>query len=238
MKLICAPFAGAIRKDFDSFISCFGEEWEVCLIDYPGHGSRRREPYAKNFSELAEKSALQVTALLVQNEPYVLMGYSMGSIVVYEMVVRGLVPAPKLLVEASHRPPNLEWASKSFVHLDDRDFWKQLKKLGAMGNVQESFLENKVYRRMFFDPIREDYRIISTYQRKMQKIHGVPAICFYSPSDVPEEEMNQWKLFFENEADFYQMGENHFFLYDHYSEMAAIIQEQMKNQLDTKKRGK
>ena len=222
MRLICVPFAGALKRNFDDFASFFGEGWEVTVLEYPGHGTRRKEDYAEDFDKLTFDMAEQVRSVACEND-YVLMGYSMGSIVAYEMVVKGLVPKPKLLVEASHRPPNIEWDSKNYVHLDDRTFWSKIKLLGAMDGMDESLLDNRVYRRMYFDPIRQDYRLISTYKSHTDKIEGVPAVCLYSPEDVPDDEMKQWSMFFDNKTDIYPLGDDHFFIFDHGEEMARII---------------
>lgn len=228
MRLICVPFAGALKRNFDGFASCFDDGWNITVLDYPGHGSRYREAFAADFDRLVEDMAEQVKDL-AGSEDYVLFGYSMGSIVAYEMTVRELIPKPKLLVEASHRPPNIEWESKTYIHLDDRTFWSKIKLLGAMDDMDESLLDNSVYRRMYFIPIREDYRLISTYKANTGKISGVPAICFYSPDDVPDDEMDQWRIFFDRKIEIHPLGDNHFFMFDHAGEMAEMIKEKMKS---------
>lgn len=228
MRLICVPFAGALKRNFDGFAACFDGEMEVTVLEYPGHGSRYREPFAEDFDKLAENMAEQVISA-ASGEDYVLFGYSMGSIAAYEMAVRELIPRPKLIVEASHRPPNIEWDSKTYIHLDDRTFWSKIKLLGAMDGMDESLLDNNVYRRMYFNPIREDYRLISTYKANRKKISGVPAVCFYSPKDVPDDEMDQWRMFFDEDIEIYPMGDDHFFIFDHAEEMAGIIKEKIKS---------
>ena len=84
MRLICVPFAGALKRNFDDFASFFGEGWEVTVLEYPGHGTRRKEDYAEDFDKLTFDMAEQVRSVACEND-YVLMGYSMGSIVAYEM---------------------------------------------------------------------------------------------------------------------------------------------------------
>ena len=235
MKLIIVPFAGGLKRDFDDFISRFDESWDIHVLEYPGHGSRRTESYAKDFADLVEIMAKDVCNIVTNpandgicddgaDSEYILFGYSMGSIVSYEMAVRNLIPKPKLIVEASHRPPNIEWESKTYVSLDDRTFWSKIRLLGAMDNMEESLLDNRVYRRMYFDPIRQDYRLISTYKARCEKVPGVPAVCFYSKQDVPDDEMYQWKLFYDD-IKIYPMGDNHFFIFDHAEEMADIIKD-------------
>jgi len=221
MRLIVIPFAGALKRDFDDFSSCFPEDWEIAVLEYPGHGSRRKEPFASDFDSLTRNMALSVCEA-AGDEDYLLFGYSMGSIVAYEMAVKGLIPKPRLIVEASHRPPNIEWDSKTYVHLDDRTFWSRIKLLGAMNEMDESILDNRVYRRIYFDPIREDYRLISTYKRNNEKISDVKALGFYSPNDVPPDAMEQWSMFYDD-IEYIPMGDDHFFIFSHAKEMADKI---------------
>ncbi|MBO4578773.1 MAG: thioesterase [Clostridiales bacterium] len=226
MKLICVPFAGALKRNFDGFAACFDDTRDITVLEYPGHGSRYREAFAADFDSLSEDMAEQVIKTAAGDD-YVLFGYSMGSIVSYEMTVRNLIPKPKLLVEASHRPPNIEWESKTYVHLDDHTFFSKIKLLGAMDEMDESLLDNNVYRRMYFNPIREDYRLISTYKTNNKKICGVPALCFYSPKDVPDDEMDQWKMFFDDDIEIIPLGDNHFFIFEHAEEMAEMIKQKI-----------
>ena len=85
-QLFCYTYAGgnasffeAIEKDLPAF--------ELVKPDYAGHGARRKEPFYRDFTELADDLFARFRAEYAGGE-YALFGYSMGAITVAEVLKR------------------------------------------------------------------------------------------------------------------------------------------------------
>ena len=79
-QIFCYTYAGgnasffeAIEKDLPAF--------ELVKPDYAGHGARRKEPFYRDFTELADDLFARFRAEYAGVE-YALFGYSMGAITV------------------------------------------------------------------------------------------------------------------------------------------------------------
>ncbi len=55
----------------------------------------------------------------------------------------------------------------------------------------------------------------------------IPATVFYSEEDTPLREMEQWEKYFVGKIEFIRFDGNHFFIQQHYREMAEIISERL-----------
>lgn len=224
IQLFCIPYAGGTAEAFDGIRKYLPEEIELTALDYAGHGTRRKEAYYPSFDDMAKDMAEQMNARIDKSLETAVFGYSMGSVVAYEMLAQGRVDADvSKLFFAAHEAPGEQWGSASYVRMDDLEFAHKLMEFGGFDRFEDRFLQNKYFRKMFFEPIREDYRLIADYRLKHDEKLSGDAVFFYAPQDVSAEAVRKWSARFEKEPEYIEIGRNHFFLKEYPEELAGLI---------------
>lgn len=225
MKLICVPYAGGTTEIFSDFTSHFSEAVQVIALDYAGHGKRRKEPYYEHFNDMVCDMASEINKITENGESIALFGYSMGSVVVYEILAQKLLHAKaKYVMLASHEAPSEEWDSKKFSEESEEDFFLEIQKMGGFVGVDTSILQNRFFRRLHFDPLYADYLLIGDYKMSSAVKLPVEATFYYSKNDMTKEQAEVWRDFFEGELEIIEIGKNHFFINEHAKEMAEHAQ--------------
>ena len=223
-KLFCIPYAGGTADFFDSLIGSLAEEMEGFSTDFPGHGKRLKEPFCTTWDELLQDVADHINNRLEPGDPYVLLGYSMGSILAYDLLSENMLKTrPCHVFFASHAAPHIEWPSKQYYQLDDEALLEVLRPKGGFDKVNAELLKNRLFRRMFFLPMRADYDLIGQYQMKRDCRIDLPATVLYAGQDVPPEEAHTWERFLRPDTGWYDFSGKHFFLREHTEEVADLI---------------
>lgn len=55
----------------------------------------------------------------------------------------------------------------------------------------------------------------------------IPTVVFYSEQDTPRVELERWRKYFTGSCEFVEYTGTHFFINEHYREMAALIRERL-----------
>lgn len=222
-QLFCFTYAGGTRRFFD-VIENELRGIDLVTIDYAGHGDRHTEPFYQNFDELADDMFREVKDRLCGE--YAFFGYSMGSIALVEVLkrmIRSEMPPPIHVFLAAHEP-----RTKSELlgfTADELDEWVKERTI-QFGGIPERLLKNKVFWRIYLPIYRADYSIINTYKFELLDLKtNIPATIFYSETDTPLAKMKQWERYFS--CEFHQFEGTHFFIQQHHTEMAEIIQARM-----------
>lgn len=222
-QLFCFTYAGGNASFFDEIEKSL-TEYDIVKLEYSGHGTRHKEPYYTSFDELADDMYSLVKESYVGGE-YALLGYSMGSISLAEVLRRILgtdvFPNPSHVFLAAHQPTTrTEIVDMSDGELDEYVKDRTLK----FGTVPDVLLKNDVFWRMYLPIFRADYSLLAKYKFEDLKLKTtIPATVFFSETDTPIEDMLQWKSYFKGNCDYHCFEGNHFFIQEHYEEMASII---------------
>ena len=86
MQLFCFTYAGGSADFYNQIEPFIASDIEVVKLEYSGHGKRRKEPNYESFNDLTEDMYSLIKEYMRVNENYALMGYSMGSIVLVEVL--------------------------------------------------------------------------------------------------------------------------------------------------------
>lgn len=222
-QIYCFTYAGGNASFFDEIEKDL-PSYDLVKVEYPGHGSRHRERCANSFSELADDICPEMERTY-KGGAYALFGYSMGSIVLAEVLRRilseGRMPIPDRVFLAAHEPHSkAELVGFTENELDE---WVKERTI-KFGAVPETLMNNKVFWRTYIPLYRADYSIIGKYRFEHLDLKtNIPATIFYSETDTPLTEMRGWKNHFVGDIDFYRYEGSHFFIRQHHKEMAAII---------------
>lgn len=228
MQLFCFTYAGGTASFFDT-IEKELDGIEVVKFEYSGHGTRHREPLLYSFDSLSADIYGKLKEQY-KGGAYALFGYSMGTITLVEILKRILndpeIGLPRRVFLAAHEPHSkTELSDFSPDVLSDE--WVK-KKTVAFGAVPDQLVNNNSFWRFYLPLYRADYCIIGNYKFEQLELKtNVPATIFYSETDTPRKEMELWKNYFSGECDYCCFEGKHFFIQQHYKEMADIIQKRL-----------
>lgn len=222
-QIFCYTCAGGNASFFDGI----GKDlpgYALVTPDYAGHGARRKEPFSRDFAELAD-GLFDRFRKDYEGGKYALFGYSMGAITAAEILKRILetpeIPAPAHVYLAAHEP-------RSKTELDGyapEESDKRVKERTVrFGGIPKQLLENKSFWRIYLPLYRADYTLIGRY--RFEDLHFrtvVPATVFYSETDTPRAGMEAWRNYFTGSCEFAEFPGHHFFIQEHHAEMARII---------------
>jgi surfactin synthase thioesterase subunit len=133
---------------------------------------------------------------------------------------------PELLILCARGFVAHKVESQSYAYLSEDEL---IDKVRQLGGVDERILRNKRFFKIYMEPLKYDYQIWSqyTYMELFNKINS-DILTFYCNADTPYEQVYGWKQITTGKVDFYEFGSNHFFLQDHYQEIADIINSKLK----------
>ena len=226
-QLFCYTYAGGTAAFFDPIEKDL-PGLSLVKPDYAGHGARRKEPFYRDYTELADDMFARFRESRDGGD-YALFGYSMGSITAAELLKRILadpeLPAPAHVFLAAHEPhTKAELAGYDPEELDE---WVKERTV-RFGGIPEKLLENKSFWRMYLPLYRADYSLIGRYRFEDLDLQtAVPATVFYSETDTPRREMEDWRRYFTGACEFAEYSGSHFFIQEHQGEMAEIIRQRM-----------
>ena len=223
MQLFILPYAGGSIATFKRLTSLLDDSIEVIAVEYPGRGTRVKEPLKESIGAMLEDAILYCKARRNPEVPYALMGYSMGSILAYEMLVNNVFdekPSHLFIsaeVSAKQRSQELEMVGEVTEE-------KILDRARSLGGLDERLLLNKRFANIYIKPMLYDYRNFYGYRfnNYKEKIK-IDTTFFYCEADTPRKAVEKWDELIDGEFDFYEYGENHFFINQHYEEMAKVI---------------
>lgn len=229
MKLICLTFAGGSASFYNELKSALYPDIELIAFEYAGHGSRYKEPFYKDFDDLARDMLSLLKKSVGTCEDYALMGYSMGSIGVAELLKLILddkyFKKPVHVFLAAHEP----FIGHKLNDCQEGNADEYIKKRTVrFGGIPEKLVENKSFWRMYLPIYKADYQILDEYSFEHLKLQtDIPVTVFYSETDTPYESIKGWTRYFKEECNFISYEGNHFFIIKHCNEIAKEIKSKL-----------
>lgn len=225
MQLFILPYAGGSIAAFKRLTDLIDEQIDVITVEYAGRGTRAKEPLAESIWELLDDSIAYCCKRRNVSLPYAVMGYSMGSILAYETVIRKAIPGElkHLFISAEVSPKDRSLELRKVKNPTEERILERAKSLGGL---DERMLINKRFSDIYIKPMLSDYRLFFEYRfGDYQEKINVDTTFFYCEKDTAYEDVLKWKELINGRFDFHELGENHFFINQHYEEMARVINE-------------
>lgn len=222
MILFCFPYAGGTSAYFDKLKEVLGQEYKLIAIEYAGHGNRFRESFCDNWDEFINDVYEQMKIHLLSEEKYAFLGYSMGSLVAYELVKRGLVDQPIHFFFFAHNAPHETCVSEIWKEGSDWEIVERMKTLGGFERVNEKVVASNYFKTMCLNPLKADYHLLQCYETEIRQRQEISATGFYSPLDQTTDKVTAWNQYF-SDVQLYEMGSNHFFMNDNLEKIREII---------------
>lgn len=228
IQLICFPYAGGTAAFFRGLKEELQDQIEVTAVEYAGHGTRRKESYYSTFEELVQDMTAMVRDVRNPELPYALFGYSMGSVVAYEVwkaYQKQGVELPVHVFVASHRPPHLPLQGNLNADSSEEEV---IETLCNFGGIDPRLLGNKRFLDLYIQPVKVDYGLLLQYQAaEVPEKVTCDLTAFYAREDLTGEEVRQWQEYTEGAFTQYEFSGNHFFLKGNEKPVGDVIREKL-----------
>jgi pyochelin biosynthetic protein PchC len=220
---VCFPHVGGGASFFRSWHDGLPAGVELLAVQYPGREDRTRDPFIDDMGRMADAVTDALAGCL--DGPLVLFGHSMGAAVAYEVALRiGARPGHQLrAVVVSAQPSPLHFVPVSFQRLSDEELWTDAMRFnGIAATVQGS----RTLRRILIPILRNDYRLIETYEPRPGATVDCPVVACVGDADpaVTLEAIQSWREVTSRGFDLRVFpGGDHFYLKAHREELLAIV---------------
>jgi len=226
--LFCIPYAGG-NAFFYNPLKTYADTFCLKPLELPGRGRRSAEPLCTSFDVLVRDLCSQMISL-VGNEPYAILGHSMGAALAYACAqhMREIGFAqPKVLFVSGCRAPVYGFIRRAQPRylLPRQDFFDMLRKFG--GCPDEVFNAPKLLE--YFEPIlRADFCAVETWCPPEQTPLDIPITALSGKSDViSEDAMLAWARTTHKNCQVHMFAGGHFFIQQHWQEIAGIMRESL-----------
>ncbi|WGH74228.1 alpha/beta fold hydrolase [Tenacibaculum tangerinum] len=220
------PYAGATSAVMYPIANKMDSNVEVLIVDLPGRGKCIKEPLVDTIDTITENLVEELSQL--PELPTYFFGYSLGTLIAYELALALKGKNIKQLVLAAGSAPHDIQKRKPLYNLEKEDFWNQVKEYGGL--PKEILNEPELLD--FIEPIlRADFKVIDCYNYKPQKILNIPIIAIAGSNDFvcPPKYVENWKMYTTNEFNYFEFDGGHFFMNNNMNELHKLMKEKTSN---------
>ena len=202
--------------------------WNICL---PGREMRLNDPLLNRLPPLIE--SLAETIITHLDQPYVLFGHSLGSLISFEFTryLRSLgYPMPTHLLLSGHRAPHRPPLNPSVHQANDEQFLTRIK---AMGGTPDAVFEIEELVEIMLPPLRADFAIWENYQYLEDKPLDIPMSVFGSDgdSDAYEADIFAWEQHTTGEFECQMFHGSHFYFQNDPEPLLSYISNSLRQYL-------
>ena len=213
LRLFCFPYAGGSARIFQKWPQKFPASVEVCPLQYPGRGSRLREPPFVRLEPLVQDIAKTLLPLL--DKPFAFFGHSMGAIVAFELArqLRRLhKELPVQMFISGSRAPQLADRTRHVYDLPEPEFIEELRRLN--GTAPE-VLEHPELMELMLPLLRADFAVAQTYTCVPEPPLACPISAYGGLEDtsVLAESLEAWREQTTGPFSLRMFPGDHFFLH-------------------------
>lgn len=224
MRLIMIPYAAGTAYSFQALRSKIGQAAQTDVFEYPGHGQKLSLPLLRSVSEMAQEMLTQMFPVW---EPYCLLGYSMGGIVLcelYRLLLEKNYPLPVHVflcaIDVPRQQPEEE------TDMSDQALLEKLKELG--GTAPE-ILENPEFMELLLPIYRADILAERNYVLLYEQIFRCEGTVIVGEEELNEEkQFSEWQRYFDKPIRFCKVKGGHFFIQEEPETFAKILKDTLR----------
>jgi len=221
--VVALPYAGGSGRAFRPLHELLPDDCALALVDLPGHGTRLAEPCWYDADDVVVALLDAVGAL--PPERLVLLGYSMGGWLAYELAARlvdGGAP-PMGLVVCGTRAPQTGIGHPSVANRPaGAEF---LHEAVALGLAAPEMLEVPGLAELFAAPLHADLTLVQSYRYRPRPPLPVPTCVVGFDSDwlVPEPTLRAWDDVCADPPLHRRVVGSHLALHEQHAEFGAAV---------------
>lgn len=211
-RLLVFPFAGGSCLALRPFLYGLKSPVDIWGAEYPGRGFRSNEWPVDRLDALVDEFADAIGC--AAESPTLLLGYSFGALVAYEVALRlrsNPAARPVGLIAVSAKAPHFSAASFQTHALPDHELIAYLRRLDG---TAEEILSNSSLMEQFLPAIRADLRAYETYETAARHPLDCPVVAIRGSADpfVEARHALAWRDYVGNAAAFrcHEIAAGHF----------------------------
>ncbi|MFE9443809.1 thioesterase II family protein [Streptomyces sp. NPDC006602] len=227
VTLLLLPHAGGSPHTYADLAAKLPSSIRVLAGQYPGRGSRMRDPLPERLTDLVEPLTEAVERWV--DGPLVVFGHSLGAMVGWQLVRRLEAAGREVggFAPASCLPPHLARpvvdTSSRFIADDELEAY-----LRSLGGLPEEFFEEPELLELVMPIVRADLGLTVDYPEP-GGTHRVscPVLAIGGEADaaVPSDGLARWSECADAGMDVRVMTGGHFFYQDHLADVAGLLAE-------------
>lgn len=136
--------------------------FETICLEYPGHGKKQNVPLQYCIEDICEYLLEDLLHSLEPEESYSIVGYSMGSVVAFEMIksiINLKLPMPKHFFSCAYCPPFQPPPKISFI--SSQNLYSMLCE---WNNAEKELLDNIDFQNYIFPILEADIIAVNNYR--------------------------------------------------------------------------
>lgn len=220
IQLFLLPYAGGSAFSFMKTARFLDKKIETIPIEYAGRGSRKDEPYITSYKVFIEDVCGNIKSKRNKELPFSIFGYSMGTALLFDIISDEMISEDPIhcffcaggsLVATD--------PSRMYSHLPINEFREKILNLGG---IDKRILKKEDVLNEYLELIKADHDILSQYKYNGKQI-SVASTIIYNKDDPTCVYMEDWKKICCGYLNYCSIGSGHFFINDHYKEIADVI---------------
>lgn len=228
VTLFCLPFAGGNKYSYRDFLEKAPPFLKIVTLDYPGRGSRMKEPLLSDINDLTDDLYKQIIPQIGE-DTYSIYGHSLGGLMTYlltkKLIDNGFKAPCHLFITGTTGPSALSRIEKKRYLLNKEEFIEEIRELDGM---PEEILnsEELLY---YFEPIlRSDFKISENYVHQQTQPLNIPiTVITGTEEDMELEDIRLWQKETSHLVDFKRMPGKHFFIFQHAFQIVETISKKL-----------
>lgn len=193
LRLFCFPYAGGGASIYRLWPNDLPSAVEICSLQPPGRENRLREKPFTHVTPLTQALVPIISPYL--NLPFAFFGYSLGSLVAFE-VVRELRrqggPIPLHLFVGGRRAPQIPDPDPPIHQLPEPEFLIELRRLSG---TPEAVLQNAELMQLLQPLLRADFAINETYPYTVEPPLACPISAYggLEDAEADQDDLAPWQ---------------------------------------------
>ncbi|MCV9927833.1 alpha/beta fold hydrolase [Flavobacterium sp. LS1R49] len=222
-QLFLLHFAGGSSFSFDFLKKKLDYSIISIALELPGRGKRMDENLIRSKEKAIDDYCNQIVKLR-SGSPFVIYGHSMGATLGLSVVskLEKLGHFPEQLIVSGNAGPGVK-KKKDFMRylLSDAEFKDELRELGG---IPEEVLKNDELYDFFAPIIRADFECLEKdYFSEKGIVINTPIYAMMGTEEETCHEIENWEKFTDSDFQYRVLDGNHFFIYRHPEELAAVL---------------